>query len=178
MCASIGLLLILSQPTARSATVHDGQHDFDFSEGTWHTHIIRTVDPFDPNSVSIQIEGSVSSRKIWGGLAWLEEIQADTPKGHWQAMNLFLYNPKAHQWSQSFVNSNVGDFGTRFVGAFKDGRAELLAQDTFNDKTILVRAVWSNITPTTHRYEEDFSDDGGKTWKVSFIADKTRVPAS
>ena len=153
----------MCQSTAGHATtLHDGQHDFDFSEGTWHTHIVRTLDPFDPNSTSIQVEGTVSSRKVWGGRAWLEEIQADTPKGHWQAMNLFLYNPKAHQWGQSFFNSAAGELGARFVGEFKDGRAELYAQDTFEDKSILVRAVWSNISADAHRYEEDFSADGGK----------------
>lgn len=178
-CVSLGLVWLLCQPTAGyAATLHDGQHDFDFSEGTWHTHIVRTLDPFDPNSASIQIEGTVSSRKVWGGRAWLEEIEADTPKGHWQAINLFLYNPKAHQWSQSFFNSAAGDLGARFVGEFKDGRAELYAQDTFEDKSILVRAVWSNISANGHRYEEDFSADGGKTWKLSFIADKTRIAAS
>ena len=188
-CASLCLLVGTWQPIAGLAAAkpeasqspaapRDGQHDFDFSEGAWHTHIVRNLDPFDTKSPSIEIEGTISNRKVWGGRAWLEEIQADTPKGHWQALNLFLYNPKAHQWSQSFINSKIGALGTPFIGAFKDGRAELLSEDTFNDKAILVRAVWSNITENTHRYEEDFSDDGGKTWRLSFTANKTRIPAS
>jgi hypothetical protein len=180
-CLSLCLLLVLSQPAAPAAPAsapHDGQHDFDFGEGTWHTHIVRHLDPFDGKSPVIEIEGTVSSRKVWGGRAWLEQIEAEGPKGHWQALNLFLYNPTAHQWSQSFSNSNAGTIGAPFVGEFKDGRAELFSQDTFNDKAILVRAVWSNITADAHRYEEFFSDDGGKTWRLSFTANKTRIPAS
>jgi hypothetical protein len=60
------------------------------------------------------------------------------------------------------------------VGSFKDGRGELFQQDTFHDKSILVRAVWSGITPNQHHYEEDYSNDGGKTWALSFVATKTR----
>jgi hypothetical protein len=160
-------------PASRS-----GQHDFDFGEGAWHTHIVRTLDPFNDKSSKIELDGTVTSRRVWDGRAWLEQIQADGPNGHWQALNLFLYNPKALQWSQWFINSKVGVLGTPFVGAFKDGRGELFSQDTFKGKTILVRALWSNITADAHRYEESFSEDGGKTWRTSFIANKTRIPAS
>ena len=176
-CLTLCFLLALSQPAAPAAAPRDGQHDFDFGEGTWHTHIVRNVNPFDGKSPVIEIDGTVTSTKVWGGRAWLEQIEADGPKGHWQALNLFLYNPTAHQWSQSFSNSNAGTLGSPFVGEFKDGRAELFSQDTFNNKAILVRAVWSNITANAHRYEEFFSDDGGQTWRLSFTANKTRIPA-
>jgi hypothetical protein len=44
--------------------------------------------------------------------------------------------------------------------------------DTFDGKSILVRGTWSDITPDSHRYEEDNSDDGGKTWKPAFVAEQ------
>jgi hypothetical protein len=40
---------------------------------------------------------------------------------------------------------------------------------------ILVRGVWSDITPDSGRFEQAFSDDGGKTWEVNWIAVDTRV---
>ena len=58
--------------------------------------------------------------------------------------------------------------------SFKDGRGELFAQDTFHDRSILVRGVWSEITPDSHHFEESYSDDGGKTWAPAFIASLTR----
>jgi len=60
------------------------------------------------------------------------------------------------------------------IGAFKDGRGELFSQDTIKDRAILVRAVWSDITPDSHHFEESYSDDGGKTWAPAFIANLTR----
>jgi hypothetical protein len=32
----------------------------------------------------------------------------------------------------------------------------------------------SDIKPDSQRYEESYSDDGGKTWALSFTADLTR----
>jgi hypothetical protein len=161
----------------QKVTGRDGQHDFDFNIGVWHTHIKRIVDPFASSSESVELNGTVTVRKVWDGKAQLEEIEADGPKGHWQALTLFLYNPSAHQWSQSFVNSKVGTLstGSTNVGEFKDGRVVLIGQDTVDDRMILVKAVWSDIKPDSHQYEETFSNDGGTTWVRSFIANLTRL---
>jgi hypothetical protein len=164
----------LSQPAQTPKEARDGQHDFDFNFGTWKTHIKRILDPLSGSSKSIELNGTVTVRKVWDGRAQLEEIEADGPNGHWQGMTLFLYNPQAHQWSQSFVNSKSGVLNPPLIGAFKDGRGELFASDTVNDRSILVRAVWSDITPDAHHFQESYSNDGGKTWVPAFIATLTR----
>jgi len=164
----------LSQTPSPTPAAHDGQHDFDFNIGVWHTHIKRILDPFASGSESVELNGTVTVRKVWDGKAELEEIEADGPKGHWEGLTLFLYNPSAHQWSQSFANSKVGTLSSN-VGEFKDGRGVLVGQDTVNDKMILVRAVWSDIKPDSHQYDESYSNDGGATWVRSFIANLTRL---
>jgi hypothetical protein len=155
-------------------TVRDGRHDFDFNVGVWRTHIKRILDPLSGSTGSIELNGTVTVRRVWDGRAELEEIEADGPNGHWEGMTLFLYNPEAHQWSQTFANSKTGVLTSPLIGAFKDGRGELFSQDTFKDRAILVRAVWSDITPDSHHFEESYSDDGGKTWAPAFIANLTR----
>ena len=167
-------LKALSEPAPPPKEARDGQHDFDFNFGTWRTHIKRILDPLSGSTKSIELNGTVTVRKIWDGRAQLEEIEADGPDGHWEGMTLFLYNPRAHQWSQSFVNSKSGVLTPPLIGAFKDGRGELFASDTFNERSILVRSVWSDITPDSHHFEESYSTDGGKTWAAAFIANLTR----
>jgi hypothetical protein len=176
LACTLGAAIAGSAGTACAAdSAQDGQYDFDFDIGVWQTHIKRVIDPLSGSSDSIELSGTVTVRKVWDGRAQLEEIEADGPKGHWEGLSLFLYNPGAHQWSQSFSNSKVGALGSPFIGSFKNGRGELFAQDTFHNRTILVRAVWSEIKPDTHRYEEFYSEDGGKSWALSFTAHKTRV---
>jgi len=155
-------------------TVRDGRHDFDFNVGVWRTHIKRILDPLSGSTQSIELNGTVTVRRVWDGRAELEEIEADGPNGHWEGMTLFLYNPEAHQWSQTFADSKTGVLTPPLIGAFKDGRGELFSQDTRKDRVILIRAVWSDITPDSHHFEESFSDDGGKTWAPALIATLTR----
>ena len=166
--------LCLSQASASASATRDGQHDFDFNVGVWHTHITRVLDPFTSGSDSVELDGTVTVRKVWDGRAELEEIEADGPKGHWEGLTLFLYNPRAHQWSQSFANSKVGLLSAN-IGEFRDGRVILTGQDVVDGRTILVRAVWSDIKPESHQYEESYSRDGGVTWVRSFIAHLSRL---
>jgi hypothetical protein len=159
-----------------SQSSHDGQHDFDFHFGTWETHIQRLVHPLSGSNTWVALNGTVTVRKVWNGRANLEEIDASNETAHLEGLTLFLYNPQAHQWSQSFSNANDGTLSDRpLIGEFKKGRGEFYAQDTFNGRSILVRFVWSDITPDSHHVEQSFSDDGGQTWEPNFIANLNRM---
>jgi hypothetical protein len=61
------------------------------------------------------------------------------------------------------------------VGGFKGGRGEFYSDETLDGRPIRVRFVISDITPTSVRFEQAFSGDGGKTWEVNWIATDTRV---
>jgi hypothetical protein len=165
---------VVPKAESQAAAARDGQHDFDFNVGVWHTHIRRVLDPLSGSDKSIELNGTVTVRKVWGGRAQLEEIEAEGPNGHWEGLTLFLFNPQSHQWSQSFIDSKMAALNSPLIGAFKDGRGELFSLDTFHDKSILVRGVWSNVAPDSHNYEESYSNDGGKTWAPAFIAELTR----
>ena len=164
-----------ADPAAPAAPVlRDGAHDFDFNFGVWKSHITRLVHPLTDSQESIELNGTVAVSKVWDGKAWLEEMEADGPKGHWEGMSLFLYNPQSREWSQTFVNSSLGVFVGTMTGSFHDGRGEMYSQDSVNGRAILVRGTWSNIVADSHRYQEAYSTDGGKTWQTVFTADLTR----
>lgn len=158
----------------QAATERDGQKDFDFNLGTWKTHIRRLVQPLTGSTTWVDLNGTVVVKKVWDGRAQLEEIEADGPTGHFEGLTLFLYNPEAHQWNMNFSTSSDGTFSQPSVGEFKNGRGEFYDQETFKGRTILVRIVWSDITPDSHHFEQSFSDDGGKTWEPNFVATLTR----
>jgi hypothetical protein len=158
-----------------TARPRDGTHDFDFNFGVWRTRIRRIEDPFGAPDKAIELNGTVTVRRIWGGKAALEEIEADGATGHMQGMTLFLYNPNSGQWSQTFANSKEGILQPSMTGEFRDGRGDLYAQDTFHGRGILTRGTWSSITPDAHRYMESYSDDGGQSWHPAFIAELTRL---
>jgi hypothetical protein len=153
----------------------DGQHDFDFEMGSWKTHISRLEHPLTGSKTWVEYEGTSVVRPVWNGRANLVELEVDGPAGHIEGLSLRLYNPQFHQWSLNFANSKVGSLGQPTVGEFKNGRGEFFDQEPLNGRIILVRNVWSDITPNSCRFEQAFSDDGGKTWEVNWVATDTRV---
>jgi hypothetical protein len=153
----------------------DGQHDFDFEIGTWKTHLRRLVQPLTGSTKWVEYQGTSVVRKIWGGRANLVELDATGPTGSIQALSLRLYNPQSRQWSLNFSNTRTGTLSPPTIGEFKNGRGEFYSQESLDGRAILVRFVISVITPDSCRFEQSFSDDGGKTWEVNWIATDTRV---
>jgi len=159
-------------------TDRDGQHDFDFEIGTWKTHLSRRLHPLTGSTTWVEYDGTTVVRKVWNGRANLVELEVDGPAGHIEGLSLRLYNPRSRQWSLNFANSNDGTLSPPTIGEFKNGRGEFFDQETLNGRAIFVRFVISDITPNSCRFEQAFSDDGGKTWEVNWIATDTRIAES
>jgi len=157
-------------------TERHGEHDFDFEIGTWKTHLKRLAHPLTGSTTWIEYEGTTVVRKIWNGGANLVELEVDAPNSHIEALSLRLYNPQSHQWSLNFASSSGGTVGIPTVGEFKNGRGEFFDQETLNGRALYVRFVISEITLNSCHFEQAFSDDGGKTWEVNWVATDTRVP--
>ena len=165
----------VSEPGRPVSAQHDGQHDFDFEFGTWKTHIKRLQHPLTGSTTWVEYDGTSVVRKIWNGRANMVELEVDGPAGHIEGLSLRLYDPQSRQWSLNFANSANGTLGVPTIGEFRDGRGEFHDQESLNGRSILVRNVWSEITANSGRFEQAFSDDGGKTWEVNWIATDTRV---
>jgi hypothetical protein len=173
--AVVAGVLACSPLIARADQPRDGAHDFDFARGVWHTHATQVEDPFDGGTHTVVMDGTKTARPIWNGRAWLEEIEADGPKGHWEGATLFVYNPKAGQWSQTYIDGDSGESEAPTIGSFKNGRGEFFGTTVYQGRTVLVRGVWSDIGANAHRYEISYSRDGGQSWAVAFKAYLTRA---
>ena len=159
----------------QTARERDGQNDFDFEIGTWKTNLKRLLNPLSGSSTWVEYEGTSVVRKVWNGRANLVELVAEGPAGRFEGLSLRLYNPQSRQWSLNFASVKGGVMTTPTIGEFKNGRGEFYSQETLNGRAIFVRFVISDITPNSCRFEQAFSDDGGKTWEVNWIAVDTRV---
>jgi hypothetical protein len=160
---------------AQKTAERDRQHDFDFEIGTWNTRLSRRLNPLTGSATWVEYEGTTVVRRIWDGRANLVELKVNGPAGHIEGLSLRLYSPQSHQWSLNFANSNGGAMSQPTIGEFKNGRGEFFDQETLNARAILVRFVISDITPNSCHFEQAFSNDGGKTWEVNWIATDTPV---
>ena len=159
----------------RASQGRDGRHDFDFEIGTWKTHLRRLLQPLSGSNTWVEYEGTTVVRKVWDGRANLVELVADGPAGRFEGLSLRLYNPQSRQWSLNFASVNGGVMTEPTIGEFKNGRGEFYSRETLDGRAIFVRFVISDITPNSCRFEQAFSDDGGKTWEVNWVATDTRV---
>ncbi len=162
-------------PAHQPRPARDGQRDFDFEIGTWKTRLSRRLRPLTGSNTWVDYEGTTVVRKVWDGRANLVELVADGPAGHFQGLSLRLYDPATRQWTLNFANAAGGPLAVPTVGEFRDGRGEFYSHETLNGRAILVRFVISDITPVSCRFEQSFSDDGGKSWELNWVAVDTRI---
>jgi hypothetical protein len=182
-CGALAVFL-LALPAAASgaqanstSTLRDGSHDFDFEIGTWKSHSKRLLHPLTGSKEWVSYDGIAVVSKIWDGHANLVDLQADgSVIGHVEGLSLRLYDPQAHQWLLYYANSKGGVLSPPpTVGEFANGRGVFYDQEPINGRTVLVRNVWSDITPTSCHFEQAFSNDWGKTWETNLITTDTRI---
>ena len=159
-------------------SIRDGQHDFDFEIGTWTTHLRRLKDPLTGSRDWVEYEGTSVVRKVWGGRANLVELDVAGPAGRIEGLNLRLYRPQSGQWSLTFASSANGLLATPAIGGFEDGRGAFYSQEDLDGRAIQSSFVISDITPTSCRFEQAFSDDWGSTWELNWVAVDTRADSS
>jgi len=154
--------------------MRDGRADFDFIIGSWKVHHRRLRERLKGSASWEEFEGTSTARKILGGLGNVDEGPLHREAGSIEGFTLRLYDPKSQQWSIYWADSVNVELQIPMVGGFENGRGEFYAQEPFEGKQIFSRFIWSSITPTSCRWEQAFSPDGGKTWETNWIMDFTR----
>jgi hypothetical protein len=162
-------------PPKPAAAERDGQHDFDWDIGTWKVHVKRLVHPLTGSTTWVEYDGTDIVRKIWNGRANLGEVEWNSPAGKIELLTLRLYDPEAHKWSINVASSAAGTLSPPAIGEFKNGRGEFYDQEPYNGKNIMVRLGVSDITPSSCRFDQAFSADGGRTWEVNLVVTETLV---
>jgi hypothetical protein len=156
------------QSPAVVAEKRDGQRDFDWEIGEWTTRLSRLQRPLTGSSTWVEYQGVTVVRPVLNGSANLVELKVEGPAGRIEGLSLRLYDPDARQWSLNFAGGGV--LTPPVYGQFRDGRGVFYGQDTLGGRAILVRFIISDVTPSSARFEQAFSDDGGAHWEVNWIA--------
>lgn len=161
---------------ASSAAPRDGQHDFDWEIGTWKTELRRLAKPLSGSKEWVEYSGTSIVTKVLDGRMNLVELRVKGNSGAIEGAALRLYNPQAKQWSLNYASVRGGAMTQPVFGSFRDGRGEFFGQDRLDDgRAILVRFIISKITNDSWRFEQSYSEDGGRTWETNWIATDTRI---
>jgi hypothetical protein len=181
-----GATLLFAQPQKPSVIRDRGteagkvepktENDFDFLIGSWRVHHLRLKERLAGNHDWIEFEGTCAMQKILGGAGNVDDNVLDFPDGAYRAVTLRTYDPAKRQWSIWWVDSrNPSHLDPPVIGGFQNGVGTFYADDTFKEKPIRVRFLWTNLATEPH-WEQAFSDDGGKTWETNWIMKFVRIP--
>lgn len=174
-------MVVAAQPApsaAQTPGAQGGQHDFDFEFGDWKAHVSRLLHPLTGDKHWVEYDGTSVVHPLWGGRANIGELDVTGPAGHILGASLRFYNPDAHQWNVTWVNSHDGMPGTPLVGGFQSGRGAFYDEDTLDGRSIYARFIFSDVTPASFKIVQSFSADGGKTWEPNWVATFTKVSST
>jgi hypothetical protein len=153
-----------------------GANDFDFFIGNWRVHHRRLKERLAHNHDWVEFDGTSAVQKILGGLGNMDDNVLNLPGGTYHAVTFRAYDPAKKLWSIWWIDSrNPGQLDPPVVGRFENEVGTFYADDTLNGKPIRVRYLWTNLSATP-RWEQAFSEDGGKTWETNWTMDFTKVP--
>jgi hypothetical protein len=165
-------------PPAPAEENLSGLHDFDFLFGEWRAHHRKLKERLVGSQEWVEFDGTQTMHPLMNGRANYDDNVFNVPGGGaYRGVTLRAYDPKTGQWAIWWLDGRnpFNAMDPPVKGRFANGVGTFYADDTLRGKPIRVRFVWSHITPTSARWEQAFSADGGKTWEVNWTTDFERV---
>jgi hypothetical protein len=159
------------------AAQQDSARDFDFLFGKkWKIHNKRLKDRLKGSKTWEEFEATCVARPILNGMGNEDEFRTEFWP-NFVGMAFRFYNPATRTWAIYWADSRRGlemlDPPVR--GRFVGNRGVFEGPDMFEGRPIIVHYIWSRVDTPNPRWEQAFSEDGGKTWETNWIMDFTRA---
>jgi hypothetical protein len=148
---------------------NDGRRDFDFHMRPARIHNRRLVRRLEGCSDWQEFDASLEAQPVIGGLGNIDFFHCpDFPGGPLEGMSIRAFDPRTRLWSIFWLDDRSCAVQPPVVGRFEGGRGEFLGDDTFADRPIRVRYIWSELTGRSAHWEQAFSTDRGATWETNW----------
>ena len=149
--------------------------DFDFWFGSWDVRnrwLRRRLAGSDDWE---EFHATVVARPLLDGVGNEDEFRTDHAGG-FIGMSFRFFDPERGRWSIYWADSRrPGELDPPVFGTFSGDVGLFEGEDVHRGRPILVRFTWTGVTTTTPRWEQAFSDDGGRTWETNWVMDFTRA---
>ncbi|MGH9530602.1 MAG: hypothetical protein ACRD2S_11875 [Terriglobales bacterium] len=164
-----------STPKSETASV-SSEHDFDFLVGSWAVQHRRLKHRLTHSSEWETFGGTCKTGLLLGGRGDVDDNVLQAPTGTYRAVTLRSFDTSTKSWSIWWLDSrHPHQLDPPVVGEFRNGRGTFFAKDTFEGRSIVVRYIWSAVTANSAKWQQAFSDDGGKTWETNWIMEFHRL---
>ena len=149
--------------------------DFDFWFGSWDVRNRWLRRRLAGSDGWEEFDATVVARPLLDGVGNEDEFRTDHAGG-FIGMSFRFFDPERGRWSIYWADSRrPGELDAPVFGGFSGDVGVFEGEDIFRGRPILVRFTWSGVTTPTPRWEQAFSDDGGRTWETNWIMDFGRT---
>ncbi|HKG24327.1 MAG TPA: hypothetical protein VKB09_01715 [Thermomicrobiales bacterium] len=154
----------------------DGRRDFDFFHGRWRIHNRRLARRLQGCTDWQEFEATQECYPVIGGFGNVDHFYGAFPDGEpIEGMSVRLFDPMTRLWSIYWTDNRVCQLLPPVVGRFDAGRGKFFGDDVCDGTPVRVVYHWTDITPTSARWEQEFSADDGETWESNWVMTMTRV---
>lgn len=165
--------------TAKQATpialLDTRPHDFDFLVGSWKVHHRRLRQRLAGSTDWDEFDGTLVNWPVLGGHGNVGDNLMNFPGGAFRGIGLRAFDATGGEWlSWWFDGRAPTTLGAPLRGRFVGGVGEFVGDDTHEGRPVRTRVRWSQITPTSARWEQASATDGGG-WETNWISEFTRT---
>src|SRR5512132_2541623 len=162
----------MTQATEVAVETADGRQDFDFLHGDWRILNRKLENPLaeDPGEW-FEFQATMETRPILGGLGCIDTYSAPEFPGRpgFHGFGLRLFDPSEKVWRIWWASTaSDGQIDVPVVGRFENGEGRFETDDVLGGRAVRVRYEWKDITPSSARWQQSFSFDGGRTYEPNW----------
>ena len=145
--------------------------DFDFLLGSWNVANRMLRRRLAGSDDWEEFAATAVVRPILDGLG-NEDVFRTEHDGGFVGMSFRFFDPEKRRWSIYWADSRrPGELDPPVVGCFEGDLGVFHGEDVHRGRPVLVRFTWSRGTTGCPRWEQAFSDDGGRTWETNWVMD-------
>ncbi len=145
--------------------------DFDFLFSSWKIHNRFLTARLQDSNEWVEFDATSTVEPLLNGLGNIERFSAVRNGVETAGITLRLFNPLTEQWSLYWADTvRAGVLQAPMIGKFHDGKGQFLGDEEVAGKKVLCRFLWEKRhSDGLPRWEQAFSDDGGKNWETNWI---------
>lgn len=160
---------------AQMEQIQGSMRDFDFLFGRWNVHNRRLRRRLAGCDEWDEFPATVVARPILNGMGNEDEFRTNFGGG-FVGMSFRLFDPETGRWSIYWADGRRGGLlDPPVIGSFAGDAGIFDGRDSFDGRPIVVRFTWSGVTTPTPRWEQAFSEDGGRSWETNWVMEFART---
>ncbi|MEM0156341.1 MAG: hypothetical protein QW597_07075 [Thermoplasmataceae archaeon] len=145
------------------------QNTFDFFVGTWLGKNRKIKNYPSETEEWVEFDSITEARTLWNGKGNMDETVFHDPEGDHTGSAVRIYDAATKIWAIYFFSPGNLQVSPPRMGKFFDNTGDFFGRDTYRGQQVMARSRWEIGTSRHPRWEQAFSTDCGKTWRVNWL---------